>query len=401
MAADGGAFARLATIELPPGRYAVLVDAGYLLSSAGELVLGTSRRREMTVDVVGLIGSVMQQVVELFGSDLVRIYWYDAARDRVPTVQQRQIASLPHVKLRLGNVNRAGVQKGVDALLRVDLVGLASTGAVRDVVLLAGDEDMLEAVESAQAHGVRVHLWGVEPPFGVNQAERLVWECDSVHVLGKEVVDGFVRARVAPGDKATRDAMAKVAAAIAAEPTADAELVSTAEPVLPAGIPEAPHTPSVEPPVEPTVEQELPPEGEPEPSSGSPDRPTPAQVAAALGRPGRPAPARRTAASVRPPAPTEPVDLREVVPRPDAAELVEVGRRVAGRWLVERGRDNLADLLPGPELPAVIEKELLVAAESEVGFNLRGFADSREAVRRGFWERLFTEFGISLGVSQG
>ena len=396
MAADGGAFARLATIELPLGRYAVLVDAGYLISSAGELVLGTSRRRDLSVDVVGLIGSVMHQVVEHFGSDLVRIYWYDAARDRVPTVQQRQIASLPHVKLRLGNVNRAGVQKGVDALLRVDLVGLATTGAVRDVVLLAGDEDMLEAVESAQAHGVRVHLWGVEPPFGVNQAERLVWECDSVHVLGKDVVDGFVRARVAPGDRATREAMAKVAASIAAEPAADAELVATAEPVLPIGVPEAPHAP-VEPvgPVPPADVEEA-------AAAEAPDRPTPAQVAAALGRPGRSAPARRPAVpAARTPTASEPVDLRTVVPRPDPAELAEVGGRVAGRWLVERGRDNLADLLPGPELPAVIEKELLVAAESEVGINLRGFADSREAVRRGFWERLFTEFGISLGVSDG
>ena len=209
-----GAFAKLAGIHPPQGRYAVLVDAGYLISSAGELVIGTARRRDMTVDATGLIGSVMSRVTERFGDDLLRVYWYDAARDRVPTVQQRQIAGLPHLKLRLGNVNRAGVQKGVDALLRVDLVGLAATRAVSDVVLVAGDEDMLEAVESAQAHGVRVHLWGIEPPFGVNQSERLVWESDTLHVLGRDAVEAFVRVRVPPGDKATREAMAKVAAVI-------------------------------------------------------------------------------------------------------------------------------------------------------------------------------------------
>ena len=396
MAADDGGFTRLASIELPLGRYAVLVDAGYLMSSAGELVLGTSRRREMTIDVVGLIGSVMQRVVEHFGSDLVRIYWYDAARDRVPTVQQRQIAALPHVKLRLGNVNRAGVQKGVDALLRVDLVGLSSTGAVRDVVLLAGDEDMLEAVESAQANGVRVHLWGVEPPFGVNQSERLVWECDSLHVLGKDVVEGFVRARVAPGDKATREAMAKVAATIDAEPTVDDALVTTAEPI---GVPGVPETAAGVA----SVEEPLAPAPTPVPTADAKPKdhgPTPAAVAAALGKPGttRQPRAPRQPEPVRRERP-EPVRLSGAVPRPDAADLEDLGRAIADRWLVERGRENLADLLPGPELPTVIDKELLVAAESQVGFSLRAFAEAREALRRGFWARLYAEFGLSVGVS--
>lgn len=389
MAPDGGAFSRLANIALPLGRYAVLVDAGYLISSSGELVIGTSRRRDLTVDVVGLIGAVMQQVVERFGSDLVRVYWYDAARDRVPTVQQRQIAALPHVKLRLGNVNRAGVQKGVDALLRVDLVGLASTGAVRDVVLVAGDEDMLEAVESAQAHGVRVHLWGVEPPFGVNQAERLVWECDSLHVLGKDVVADHVRIRVPPGDRETREAMARVAAAIETEVATDDQLVTIDDPVLgpvaaAAGdsVAEVAESPEPAPPAEPAA----------------PARPTPAQVAAALGRPGRVAPRRRmhrsSTVQVRLP---QPVDVRNSVGSPDVDELRDVGAQVAARWLVERGRDNLADLLPGPDLPAVIERELLVAAESHVGINLRVFAESSAAVRQGFWDALYQEFGISVG----
>ena len=382
MPADQGGFARLANIDLPLGRYAVLVDAGYLLSSAGELVLGNSRRRDMTVDVVGLIGSVMQRVVERFGSDLVRIYWYDAARDRVPTVQQRQIAALPHVKLRLGNVNRAGVQKGVDALLRVDLVGLAQTGAVRDVVLVAGDEDMLEAVESAQAHGVRVHLWGVEPPFGVNQAERLVWECDSLHVLGRDVVDSFVKVRVPPGDKATREAMAVVAAA--------------GEPPTPV---DAPVSEPVAAPVEAAVaatEVAAPEEAEPV------GPPTPASVAAALGRPGRartPEDA-RVPVLVRHPGEGTPVAVGGQTVGLDASEVEAVGRAIADRWLLERGKDNLADLLPGPDLPTVIDKELLVAAESMVGFSLRALPDGQQALRRGFWARLYAEFGISVGVSR-
>jgi len=387
--ADQGGFARLANIDLPLGRYAVLVDAGYLLSSAGELVLANSRRRDMTVDVVGLIGSVMQRVVERFGSDLVRIYWYDAARDRVPTVQQRQIAALPHVKLRLGNVNRAGVQKGVDALLRVDLVGLAQTGAVRDVVLVAGDEDMLEAVESAQAHGVRVHLWGVEPPFGVNQAERLVWECDSLHVLGRDVVESFVRVRVPPGDKATRAAMAVVAAAGELPPATEAPDAEGPPPALEEVAAEAEE-------VAAEAEEAAP----PPPETAGP--PTPASVAAAMGRPGR---ARtpddaRVSAAVRRPGATTPVAVAASGMGLDPSEVEAVGRAIADRWLLERGKDNLADLLPGPDLPSVIDKELLVAAESTVGFSLRSLPEGQRALRRGFWARLYAEFGISVGVSR-
>lgn len=374
MADEGGAFARLAGIHPPQGRYAVLVDAGYLISSAGELVVGTARRRDLTVEVTGLIGSVISRVTDQFGDDLLRVYWYDAARDRVPTVQQRQIAALPHLKLRLGNVNRAGVQKGVDALLRVDLVGLAATRAVSDVVLVAGDEDMLEAVESAQAHGVRVHLWGIEPPFGVNQSERLVWESDTVHVLGRDAVEVFVRVRVPPGDKATREAMAQVAAAI--EPISPAPDVETTA-AVPVALTDA---------------------TTPEPAR--PPRPTPAQVAAGLGVPGRAAPPRKplTPLPVRVRMP-EPVDLTGSVAVP-VDDLRALGRDIAGRWLVERGRENLADLLPGPGLPSVIDQELLVAAESQVGFSLRSFAEAREALRSGFWERLYTEFDLHVGVSE-
>ena len=156
------------------GRHAVLVDAGYLYASVGQLVLGRTSRREFRVAAEPLIGALMVRADRTTPGGLLRMYWYDAARDRVHTVEQRQIAALPNVKVRLGNLNSAGQQKGVDAQLRQDLELLAMHRAVSDVVLIAGDEDMVPAVEAAQAYGVRVHVWGIEPPYGVNQAERLV-----------------------------------------------------------------------------------------------------------------------------------------------------------------------------------------------------------------------------------
>ena len=164
-------------------RYAVMVDVGYIYAAAGELLFGTSSRRDFRVDAVGLISSITKYADEFFRGELLRVYWYDAARDRVPTIDQRVVAQMAWVKLRLGNLNARGQQKGVDANIRADMEALARHRAITDAVLIAGDEDMVPAVEAAQAYGVRVHLWGIEPPYGTNQAERLVWESDTVDVL--------------------------------------------------------------------------------------------------------------------------------------------------------------------------------------------------------------------------
>src|SRR5208283_471416 len=106
-------------------RYAVMVDVGYIFAAAGELLLGTSSRRDFRVDAVPLIQAVSKHADELVRGELLRVYWYDAARDRVPTIDQRVIAQMPLVKLRLGNLNARGQQKGVDAQIRADMEALA------------------------------------------------------------------------------------------------------------------------------------------------------------------------------------------------------------------------------------------------------------------------------------
>ncbi len=320
-------------------RHAILVDVGYLYAAVGLLVLGTTSRRAFRVAADGFITALIERAAKRVPGELLRMYWYDAARDRVPTVEQRQIAALPHVKVRLGNLNAAGQQKGVDAQIRQDLEVLARHRAVSDVVLIAGDEDMLSAVEAAQAFGVRVHVWGVEPPYGVNQAERLVWEADTVDELDAESCRLYVAAE--PGFTA------------ASRPPP-----ATFEPAQGGGEHGngAPHAGM--------------------PSSGRPIVPTPANVFAPRrpsSPPGRLGPDRRT--------------------------MEEIGEHIAGKWLVTRGRDNVADLLPGPVLPTVIDKELLVEAEQNLNRSLRPFEDARRALRDGFWARLHREFGLTTGVS--
>ncbi len=149
-------------------RYAIMVDVGYIYASAGELLFSAASRREYRVDADKLIQALTRHAEDHVRGELLRVYWYDAARDRVPTIDQRVIAQMPWVKLRLGNLNARGQQKGVDAQIRADLEALARHRAITDAILVAGDEDMVARFSSkaAQAFGVRIHLWGVEPPYG-------------------------------------------------------------------------------------------------------------------------------------------------------------------------------------------------------------------------------------------
>ena len=323
-------------------RYAVMVDVGYIYAAAGELLFGSSSRRDFRVNAVPLIQVITKHADDLIRGELLRVYWYDAARDRVPTIDQRVIAQMPWVKLRLGNLNARGQQKGVDAQIRADMEALARHRAITDSVLIAGDEDMVPAVEAAQAFGVRVHLWGIEPPYGTNQAERLVWESDTVDVLE----GAFLRPYFVKNPTAV-------------DPRSDAVLGT------------------------------------------SPTAPTPAQL---FGE-------RHTRSTTR--TGGHPIlsntggfpAIRDTGPMPrlgpDRIRVEEAGEHVAQKWILTRGRDNIRDLLPGPILPPVIDKELLVDAEKELGLSLRPYQEAREWLRDAFWERVHREFGISIGKSRG
>src|SRR5258708_32990805 len=78
-------------------REAILVDVGYLYAAVGLLVFGTTSRRAFRVSADALITALIDRAAERVPGGLLRVYWYDAARDKVPTVEQRQIAALPHV----------------------------------------------------------------------------------------------------------------------------------------------------------------------------------------------------------------------------------------------------------------------------------------------------------------
>ncbi len=326
----------------PLYRYAVMVDVGYIYASAGELLFGAVTRREYRVDADKLIQALVRHANEHIGGELLRVYWYDAAKDRVPTNEQRTVAVMPWVKLRLGNLNNRGQQKGVDAQIRADMETLARHRAITDAVLVAGDEDMVPAVEAAQAYGVRIHLWGVEPPYGTNQAERLVWESDTVEVLERSFVEPYFTQIFQP----------EHAPVVATEPG----VVRPAHAAVSASLPVAP---------------------------------SPSQV---FGE-------RHTSRPLSRPLPVTHLPVARL--GPDRERVEEAGEHVAQKWLNTRGEENLRDLLPGPILPPVIDKELLVDAEKELGLSLRAYQEAREWLRDAFWARVHRQFGIGVGKSKG
>src|SRR5260221_11933924 len=101
-----------------------MVDVGYIYASAGELLFGAASRREYKVDADKLIQALTRHADDRVRGELLRVYWHAAARDRVPTINQRVIAQMPWVKVRLGNRKARGQQKEVHAQIRPDLQAL-------------------------------------------------------------------------------------------------------------------------------------------------------------------------------------------------------------------------------------------------------------------------------------
>ncbi|CAM5328455.1 hypothetical protein STANM309S_02511 [Streptomyces tanashiensis] len=80
-------------------------------------------------------------------------------------------------------------------------------------------------------------------------------------------------------------------------------------------------------------------------------------------------------------------------PPPSREEVRFVGAQIAAAWLAERGRDRLAELLPGaPYLPGAVDQDLLVEAERLLSRSLRGHASLRRALRDGFWQHLKAQY---------
>ena len=183
-----------------PESYIGFVDVGFL-HAVGANVLG-QRRGSINSDAATTARWLRDLSGEhIVGQSFLRAYWYDGAFDpshrdyRGQRTYFNGIAATPGIQLRLGHVaerpnqlaepiRRAIAdaakeigsepsrlleafdrlwtfrperqQKGVDTLIALDIVRLASRSVYSTAVLIAGDRDLAEAIRTAQDHGVRI-----------------------------------------------------------------------------------------------------------------------------------------------------------------------------------------------------------------------------------------------------
>lgn len=206
-------------------RVAVFVDAGYLFAQGSALLTGQKKQRgDVRLDVASVLSALTELAERVSGVPLLRIYWYDGTSIG-PTTQHTAIAHMAGVKVRLGFVNRAGEQKGVDSLIITDMISLARNRAMADAVLLSGDEDLRVGVQQAQEFGVRVHLLGIKPSRG-SQSLFLLQEADSTHEWDASVVGSFLEHTPRASEPETPQSGVQVDALAAAAP-AEYEVVAS------------------------------------------------------------------------------------------------------------------------------------------------------------------------------
>jgi len=199
-------------------RYAVFVDAGYLLAAGSQVLNGgvARPRSELRLDCAQAVAVLRDKGYSLSDADdLLRVYWYDGALATGLTTEQTTLGFSDNVKLRLGVVNGLGQQKGVDSRIVTDMAELARKHAICDAVLVSGDEDLRIGVEIAQEYGVRVHLLTVE---GVNPAPLLRREADSTSEIDTAEVQSFLQLVVPPTVAAAHSVQREQNSAVLASP---------------------------------------------------------------------------------------------------------------------------------------------------------------------------------------
>ena len=177
-------------------RVAVFVDAGYVFAQGSCALTGlkTAKPREqIALDEVKIAELLKEEAIASSGrKELLRIYWYDGAPSSGPSVGQARMGKLNDVKLRLGQLNSEGQQKGVDSLIVTDLMELARNKAISDAVIVTGDEDIRVGVQIAQSLGVRVHLLGFVGPKA-SQSISLQQEADTLKIWDRPKIASFLR----------------------------------------------------------------------------------------------------------------------------------------------------------------------------------------------------------------
>ncbi len=354
---------------------AIFVDAGFLLSAGGHRVADTTFRNAVKVQYSTLIKGLTREVKTHSGTTNLRTYWYDASRDGLLTDEQKKIAMIPDVKVRLGRLNYFGEQKGVDLRLALDLVGLARTGSVRTAYLVSGDDDLTEAVEEAQSLGLKVVLLGIPDEsarLGYSSvADHLAVTVDSIMSIPEDLLNStFTRTYTADDERA------KTASTIAsAEVRPVAEVVASAEGEELEGVD-----------VEATA------------TAPKPGVPSPAKIASRLAQAtAQPVPAQQAEATAlvysSHTGMTNEGMSGYVGATAHEQEVIETARRigasVARTWYNSTTQAELSEIISDrPLLPPDIDRVLLKDCAQAIGEQDTYLQSVRRTLRWAFWEEI-------------
>lgn len=178
-------------------RLAILIDGGYFEKVIRNEFSGVRIDFKQFVEVLSV------------GKEVLRTYYYHCLpyQSTPPTLEESQrfarkesffsyLKKLPRFQVKLGKLayrgldatgNRVFEQRGIDTLLSLDMVNLAATKQVSNIILLAGDSDYIPAIELTKTHGVGVILYHSQrrDNYHIN-----LWEaCDERYPITQSVIN--------------------------------------------------------------------------------------------------------------------------------------------------------------------------------------------------------------------
>jgi len=143
----------------------------------------------------------IDKLVEAFvaGRKLVRTYYYTVRptekTSKMYPIQMSfldQLERSNYMKVRYGRL--VGIapnlkEKGTDVFLAIDMLGLAYKNSYDTAILVSGDGDFVEVIESIQGMGKQVENWA----FQGRKSDNLLKVCDSFHYIDEALVKSCCR----------------------------------------------------------------------------------------------------------------------------------------------------------------------------------------------------------------
>lgn len=175
-----------------PPKMSILVDAGYLLMACESLSKNWNQKRGHDFDGAAAIVALRKALAPHFGIEALNaeVLWFDAVVEGA--AYRHSDVERGAAKIRLGRISH-NRQKGVDALLAMEILELAHEDPEGTTVLISGDEDLLPAVERASGLGRRTVLTTVDGnPHDCAPSRRLVAACADHRLLSAVSARGLV-----------------------------------------------------------------------------------------------------------------------------------------------------------------------------------------------------------------